>query len=233
MALKHAWWWFPCWASRGYLVSSRLYIKLSFTSSPYLTLLRSVFDGNSQNYSISIIILHSNQVRHHYNCHKIFFGILKTKMPLIMQKKTDFFFNHKIWHFLSFLEILIGIWLISLHIVKISDPKIIFMLQGFLIFALHSMRNTQVRKNMKKFINSISSVFSVSIDIRLLVLRTVFRVARLSADQRAFQKKDEYRFSILCKEQLHNDELTGQSKWGWGCMGGWIAVVLNLNRNRT
>ena len=86
------------------------------------------------------------------------------------------------------------------------------MPQGFLIFALHSMRNTQVRKNMKKFINSISSVFSVSIDIRLLVLRTVFRVARLFADQRAFQKKDEYRFSILCKEQLHNEELTGQSK---------------------
>ena len=81
-----------------------------------------------------------------------------------MQKKTGFFFNHKIWHFLSFLEngkMEIGIWLICLHIVKISDPKIIFMLQGFLIFALHSMRNTQVRKNMKKFINSKSSVFSV------------------------------------------------------------------------
>ena len=181
LASKHAWWWFPCWASHGYLVSSRLYIKLSFTSSPYLTLLRSVFDGNSRNYSISIIILHSNQVRHHYNCYKIFFGILRTKMLLIMQKKTDFFFNHKIWHFLSFLKTLIGIWLICLHIVNISDLEIIFMLQGFLIFALHCMRNTQVRKNMKQFINSILS-FSVSIDIRLLVLRTLFRVARLSAD---------------------------------------------------
>ena len=116
-----------------------------------------------------------------------------------------------------------GIWLICLHIVKFSDLEIIFMLQGFLIFALHCMRNTQVRKNMKKFINSISS-FSVSIDIRLLVLRTLFRVARLSADKRTFQKKDEYRFSILCKEQLHKEELTGQSKWGWGCMGSWIAV---------
>ena len=181
LASKHAWWWFPCWASHGYLVSSRLYIKLSFTSSPYLTLLRSVFDSNSQKYSISIIILLSNQVRHHYNGHMIFFGILKTKMLLTMQKKTDFFFNHKIWHFLSFLKTLIGIWLICLHIVNISDLEIIFMLQGFLIFALHCMRNTQVRKNMKKFINSISS-FSVSIDIRLLVLRTLFRVARLSAD---------------------------------------------------
>ena len=158
MALKHAWWWFPCWASRGYLVSSRLYIKHSFTSSPYLTLLRSVFDGNSRNYSISIIILHSNQVRHHYNCHKNFFGILKTKMLLIMQKKKDFFFNHKIWHFLSFLGILIGIWLICLHIVKISDPKIIFMLQGFLIFALHSMRNTQVRKKWKSLLTPYHSV---------------------------------------------------------------------------
>ena len=175
LASKHAWWWFPYWASHGYLVSSRLYIKLSFTSSPYLTLLRSVFDGNSQNYSISIIILLSNQVRHHYNGHMIFFGILKTKMLLTMQKKADFFFNHKIWHFL------IGIWLICLHIVKISDLEIFFMPQGFLIFALHCMRNTQVIKNIKKFINSISS-FSVSIDIRLLVLRTLFRVARLSAD---------------------------------------------------
>ena len=64
---------------------------------------------------------------------------------------------------------------------NISDLEIIFMLQGFLIFALHCMRNTQVRKNMKQFINSILS-FSVSIDIRLLVLRTLFRVARLSAD---------------------------------------------------
>ena len=91
-------------------------------------------------------------MRHHYNGHMILFGILKTKMLLTMQKKTDFFFNHKIWHFLSFLEILIGIWLICLHIVKISDLKIIFMLQGFLIFALHSMRNTQVRKNMKRLL---------------------------------------------------------------------------------
>ena len=160
------------------------------------------------------------------------FWNFENKNAINYEKKTGFFFNHKIWNFLSFLEILIDIWLICLHIVKISDLKIIFMPQGFLIFALHSMRNTQVRKNMKKFINSISSVFSVSIDIRLLVLRTVFRVARLFADQRAFQKKDEYRFSILCKEQLHNEELTGQSKWGCGCMGSWIAVVLNLNRNR-
>ncbi|CAH3160134.1 unnamed protein product, partial [Pocillopora meandrina] len=38
--------------------------------------------------------------------------------------------------------------------------------QGFLIFALQCMRNTQVRKNIKPIINSISSVFSVSIDIR-------------------------------------------------------------------
>ena len=54
-------------------VSSRLYMKLSFTSSPYSTLLKSVFAGNSQNYSISIIILLSNQVRHHYNDHMIIF----------------------------------------------------------------------------------------------------------------------------------------------------------------
>ena len=39
-------------------------------------------------------------------------------------------------------------------------------------------------------------------DIRVLVLRTVFRVVRLSADQRASQKKEEYRFSIFYREKL-------------------------------
>ena len=38
------------------------------------------------------------------------------------------------------------------------------------------------------------------------MLRTEFRVARLSADQRAIQKKDEHRFSIFFKEQLHKEE---------------------------
>ena len=86
------------------------------------------------------------------------------------------------------------------------------MLQGFLIFTLHCVRNTQVRKNIKLIINSISSSFSISIDIRVLVLRTVFHIACLSADQRAIQKKNEYRFSIFYKEQLFKEELTGQSK---------------------
>ena len=154
-----------------------------------------------------------------------------------MQEKKDFFFNYKICNFLSFLEILVDIWLICLYTVKINDLEIIFMLQGFLIFALQCMRNTQVRKNIKPIINSISSVFSVSIDIRVLVLRTIFHVVRLSADQRAIQKKDECCFSIFYKEQLHKEELTGQSKWGRRCMGSWIAVLcciwiqfaLNLN----
>ena len=112
-----------------------------------------------------------------------------------------------------------------------------FLLQGFLIFALHCMRNTQVRKNIKPIINSISSIFSVSINFRVLVLRTIFHVARLSADQRAIQKKDECCFSIFYKKQLHKEELTGQSTWGRRCMGSWIAVLywiwieiaLNLN----
>ena len=38
------------------------------------------------------------------------------------------------------------------------------------------------------------------------MLRTEFRVARLSADQRAIQKKDEHHFSIFFKEQLHKEE---------------------------
>ena len=103
-----------------------------------------------------------------------------------------------------------------------------FMLQGFLIFSLHCMRNTQVRKINKLIVNSISSSFSFSRGIGVLVLRTVFRVARLSADQRAFQKKDEHRFSIFYKEQLHKEDLTGQSKWGWECMGSWIAVLCSV-----
>ena len=142
--------------------------------------------------------------------------------------------NYEICNFPSFLEILIDIWLVCLHIVKSNDPKIMFLLQGFLIFALHCMRNTKVRKNIKPIINSISSIFSVSINIRVLVLRTIFHVARLSADQRAIQKKDECCFSIFYKKQLHKEELTGQSKW---IMGSWIAVLywiwieiaLNLN----
>ena len=49
-------------------------------------------------------------------------------------------------------------------------------------------------------------------NIRVLVLRTVFRVVRLSADQRASQKKEEYGFFIFYREQLHKEELTGQSE---------------------
>ena len=56
-------------------------------------------------------------------------------------------------------------------------------------------------------------------NIRVLVLRTVFRVVRLSADQRASQKKEEYRFSTFYREKIHKEELTGKSKCGWGCMG--------------
>ena len=145
-----------------------------------------------------------------------------------MQEKTDFFFNYEMCNLPSFLEILIDIWLTCLHIVNINDLEIIFMLQGFLIFALHCMRNTQVRKNIELIINFISSSFSVSINIR--VLRTIFRVARLSADQRAIQKKDEHRFSIFYKRQLHNEEPTGQSKWGLECMGNLIQPTGNNNQ---
>ena len=137
--------------------------------------------------------------------HDMFLELWKEKF-LTMQEKTDFFFNYKICNFPSFLKILIDIWLICLHIVKINDPEIIFMLQGFPIFALHCMRNTQVRKKIKLIVNSISSSFSASIDIRVLLLRTILYVACLSADQRAIQKKNEYRFSIFYKEQLCKEE---------------------------
>ena len=149
-----------------------------------------------------------------------------------MQEKTDFFFHYKICNFPSFLEILIDIWLIYLHIVKINDLEIIFMLQGFLIFALHCMRNTQVRKNIELIINFISSSFSVSINIR--VLRTIFRVARLSADQRAIQKKDEHRFSILYKKTTPQGKAHVSIQVRLGMDGqSNCSIVLNLDRNRT
>ena len=87
-----------------------------------------------------------------------------------------------------------------------NDLEITFVLQGFLIFTLHWMRNTQVGKNIELIIN-----FFVKINIRG-VLRTIFHVAPLSANQRGIQKKGEHRFSIFHKEQLQNEELTGQSK---------------------
>ena len=50
------------------------------------------------------------------------------------------------------------------------------------------------KKNVKLIINTISSTFRVSINIR--VLRAIFRVPRPSADQREIQKKDD---SLLFK----------------------------------
>ena len=57
----------------------------------------------------------------------------------------------------------------------------------------------------------------------MLVLRTNIYVARLCADQRKIQKKDEHRFSIFNKGQHHKEVLTGQTS----------EIVLNLNPNRT
>ena len=73
-------------------------------------------------------------------------------------------------------------------------------------------------------------------DIRVLVLRTVFRVVRLSADQRASQKKEEYGFLIFYREQLHKVELTGHRSIRVR-LGMYRQLncnpVLNLNRIRT
>ena len=43
-----------------------------------------------KNHSISILILLYNQVRHPYNGHIIFIGILKTEMPLTVQENLFF-----------------------------------------------------------------------------------------------------------------------------------------------
>ena len=55
------------------------------------------------------------------------------------------------------------------------------------------------------------------------VLRTNIYVARLCADQRKIEKKDEHRFSIFNKGQRHKEVLTGQTS----------EIVLNLNPSRT
>ena len=144
------------------------------------------------------------------------------KRLLNMLDKTDFFLH--LWGMqFPFLLGKLNRYLINLF----AYCKNEWSWNHFYAAGFPDFRSTWHAKHSGKhlLINSISSIFSVSINIRVLVLRTVFRVARLSADQRAFQKKDEYRFSIFYKEQLHKEELTGQSKWGWGCMGNWIAVL--------
>ena len=62
---------------------------------------------------------------------------------------------YEICNFLSFLEILINIWLIYLYTVKGNGLEIMFMLQGFLIFALHGLRNTQVRKHIRPILHQL------------------------------------------------------------------------------
>ena len=63
------------------------------------------------------------------------------------------------------------------------------------------------------------------------MLRTIFHVARLSADQRGIQKKDEHRFCIFDIGQLQRGELTCQLLGMYGQLN--CSLVLNLNRNRT
>ena len=77
----------------------------------------------------------------------------KNEKLLTKQEKSDFFFIDKMWNFPLFLEILTDIRLICLHIIKSNDLEIMFMLQGFLFFALHCMRNTQVRETIEVIIH--------------------------------------------------------------------------------
>ena len=71
-------------------------------------------------------------------------------------------------------------------------------------------------------------------DIRVLVLRTVFRVVRLSADQRASQKKEEYRFSIFYREKNPQGRAHRSIQVRLGMYGQLNCnPVLSLNRIRT
>ena len=153
-----------------------------------------------------------------------------------MQEKTAFFFNYRVIMRFSFLlgnlnryETNFFAYWKNYWSWNHVDAA------GFSDFrsTLHAQHSG--KKNVKLIINTISSTFRVSINIR--VLRAIFRVPRPSADQREIQKKDEYRFSISYKEQLRKEELTRECKWGWGCTGSWTAVLrwiwieiaLNLN----
>ena len=141
-----------------------------------------------------------------------------------MQEKTAFFFNYKIIMRLSFL---LG------NLNRYETNFFAYCKKywswnhvdaaGFPDFrsALHVQQSG--KNNVKLIINTISSTFRVSINI--WVLRAIFRVPRLSADQREIKKKDEYRFSISYKEQLRKEELTRECKWGWGCTGSWTAFL--------
>ena len=141
-----------------------------------------------------------------------------------MQEKTAFFFNYRVIMRFSFLLGNLNRYETNLFAYWKNYRSWNHVYSaGFSDFrsALHAKYSGE--KNVKLIINIISSSFRVSINIR--VLRTIFRVPRLSADQREIQKKDECRFSISYKEQLHKEELTGQCKLGWGCMGSWISVL--------
>ena len=88
------------------------------------------------------------------------------------------------------------------------------MLQGFLIFALHRMRNTQVRKKKSNWLLTPQhQFFSVSIDIWVLELKPYFVLLVYLQIKERFKRK--ILFSIFYKEQLHKEELTGQSKYVW------------------
>ena len=141
-----------------------------------------------------------------------------------MQEKTAFFFNYKIIMRLSFLLGNLNRYETNLfaYCKKYWSWNHVDA-AGFPDFrsTLHAQQSG--KKNVKLIINTISSTFRVSINIR--VLRAIFRVPRLSADQREIQKKDEYRFSISYKEQLRKEELTRECKWGWGCTGSWTAFL--------
>ena len=88
-------------------------------------------------------------------------------------------------------------------------------------FTLHAKQSGKKKKLSCFYTNCISS--SCSLSINVCVLRTNIYVARLCADQRKIQKKDEHRFSIFNKGQHHKEVLTGQTS----------EIVLNLNPSRT
>ena len=142
-----------------------------------------------------------------------------------MPEKTDFFLIYGLRNFLFFLDFssyicksLKYICLVYLNIVKRNVYSVGFPDFRSTLPAKHSGK----RKNCL-YTNCISS--SCSVSINTWVLRTIFHVAHLSADQRTIQKKDEHRFSIFDRGHLHKEELTGQTKWDRHCRYSWIAVL--------
>ena len=146
LALEHAWLWFPCWVSHGYLVFWHHYTKLSTTFLPSLILLR---------YVISLIKISIQSVQRWYTIRLFQYGqmtfatIIINRIKLIIKKK---WIKKIVSAFMLSLFTSFTSEILEESIIKKKDWswKPVFLFKGFLIFALHCVRNSQVSFIRKK-----------------------------------------------------------------------------------